>query len=60
VPEIARAEGEGEREQRGDGGERTGMTLHRRPLQRASVIERAALRDRLLDELLDQARRMRG
>jgi len=32
------------------------MTLHRRPLQRASVIERAALGDRLLDELLDQAR----
>ena len=39
--------------------QRRGMALHRRPLDRAAVVERPALLHRLLDQLLDQPRRMR-
>ena len=43
-----------------DSRQRGGVTLDRRSLDRAAVIERAALIHRLLDQLFDQARRMRG
>ena len=58
MAQIGRPEGDRQGGDRGDGGQCAGVTLHRRPLDRAAVVHGAALINRLLHQLVDQPRRM--